>query len=96
MKTVDDGALMADEVAHNRAVAIAKVGVFPLADDQEPAVVLEERWATGEWFRSGSVWNVGKGKVFYLRPGHETYDVYHNPTVLLVLENAARWLGEGR
>lgn len=60
------------------------------------AVVLEERWATGEWFRSGSVWNVGKGKVFYFRPGHETYDVYHNPTVLLVLENAARWLGEGR
>lgn len=57
-------------------------------------VVLEERWATGEWFRSGAVWNIGNGKVFYFRPGHETFAVYKNETVLKLLDNAARWLGE--
>ena len=64
----------------------------PLPDD----VVLEERWATGEWFRSGMVWNLGKGRVFYFRPGHETYPVYFNPEVLRILENACRWLGEAK
>ena len=57
-------------------------------------VVLEERWQTGEWFRSGSVWQVGQGKVFYFRPGHETYAVYHNPNALKIVENAVRWLGQ--
>jgi trehalose utilization protein len=35
-------------------------------------VILEERWASGEWFRSGAIWKLGKGRVFYFRPGHET------------------------
>jgi trehalose utilization protein len=56
-------------------------------------VVLEERWATGEWFRSGCVWKIGQGRVFYFRPGHEIYGVYKNPNVLKVIENAVRWLG---
>lgn len=59
-------------------------------------VVLEERWATGEWFRSGMLWNLGKGRVFYLRPGHETYPVYYNLDVLRILGNACLWLGNGR
>ncbi len=57
------------------------------------AVVLEERWERGEWFRSGMVWEIGKGKVFYFRPGHEIYPVFKNPDVLKVLDNAVRWLG---
>lgn len=57
-------------------------------------VVFEERWATGERFRSGMIWNLGKGKVFYFRPGHETYGVYFEPLPLKVLENAVRWLAE--
>jgi trehalose utilization protein len=57
-------------------------------------VVLEERWATGEWFRSGMVWNLGQGRIFYFRPGHETYPVFKNPEVLKVIENAVRWLAE--
>jgi trehalose utilization protein len=57
-------------------------------------VIFEERWPTGEWFRSGSVWNIGKGKVFYFRPGHELYPVYKDKTVLKIIENAVRWLGK--
>ncbi len=57
-------------------------------------VIFEERWPTGEWFRSGSVWNIGKGKVFYFRPGHELYPVYKNKNVLKIIENAVLWLGK--
>jgi trehalose utilization protein len=54
--------------------------------------VFEETWATGERFRSGSVWKVGKGRVVYFRPGHETYPVYKQAEPLKVVENAIRWL----
>ena len=45
----------------------------------------------GEVFRSGCCFYRGRGKIFYFRPGHETYPVYHNEKVLLVIENAVRW-----
>ena len=64
---------------------------FHVPDPDE--VIIEERWPTGEWFRSAAVWNIDKGKVFYFRPGHETYKVFHEKTMLKVVENAARWLG---
>lgn len=57
-------------------------------------VIFEERWDAGEHFRSGAVWNLGKGRVFYFRPGHETFDVFKQPEALLILENASRWLVE--
>ncbi len=57
-------------------------------------VVFEERWDSGERFRSGAVWRVGKGQVVYFRPGHETFDVYKQPETLQIIENAVRWLGE--
>ena len=45
----------------------------------------------GEVFRSGATWRRGRGKIFYFRPGHETYPIFHNPEVLKVIENAVRW-----
>jgi trehalose utilization protein len=35
----------------------------------------------------------GKGRVFYFRPGHETYPTYFHPAVLRVIYNAIRWSG---
>ena len=64
---------------------------FNVPDPDE--VIIEERWPTGEWFRTAAVWNIDKGKVFYFRPGHETYKVFHEKTMLKVIENATRWLG---
>jgi trehalose utilization protein len=55
-------------------------------------VILEERWPTGEWFRSGMVWKIGAGRVFYFRPGHETFPVYKQPIPLKIVSNAVRWL----
>ncbi len=46
------------------------------------------RWSSksggraASWFRSGMVWNIGKGRVFYFRPGHETYPMFKEKLVL--------------
>ena len=45
----------------------------------------------GEVFRSGCCYHRGKGKVFYFRPGHETYPIFYQPEVLRVIANAVRW-----
>ena len=57
-------------------------------------VVFEERWAGGEHFRSGCVWKIGRGKIFYFRPGHEIYPVYKQELPLRVIENACGWLAQ--
>ncbi len=49
-------------------------------------------WFTGgEVFRSGATWQRGNGRVFYFRPGHETYPSYHQPEVQKVIANSVRW-----
>ncbi|NJJ40600.1 ThuA domain-containing protein [Paenibacillus apii] len=45
----------------------------------------------GEVFRSGCCYRRGKGKLFYFRPGHETFPIYHQPEVLQVIKNAVHW-----
>lgn len=45
----------------------------------------------GELFRSGCCFQRGRGKIFYFRPGHETYPIYHQPEVLRVITNAVHW-----
>ena len=64
----------------------------PFHVPEPDAVVFEERWASGEWFRSGMVWDLGRGHVFYFRPGHETHPVFKQAENLRVVENAARYL----
>ena len=41
----------------------------------------------GSVFRSGLTWHRGQGRVFYFRPGHESYPTYHNPYILQILAN---------
>jgi len=45
----------------------------------------------GEVFRSGCCWSRGNGKIFYFRPGHETYPTYHDKNVRRVIANAVDW-----
>jgi trehalose utilization protein len=45
----------------------------------------------GEVFRSGCCYRRGKGRIFYFRPGHETYPIYYQPQVQRVIANAVRW-----
>ncbi len=45
----------------------------------------------GEVCRSGCCYNRGRGKVFYFRPGHETFPSFNDKNVAQVLRNAAAW-----
>jgi trehalose utilization protein len=45
----------------------------------------------GEVFRSGCTYRRGNGKVFYFRPGHETYPTYYNAEIQRVISNAVSW-----
>lgn len=61
-------------------------------DIPEPdQLVLISWFAGGEVFRSGCCFHRGRGKIFYFRPGHETYPIYHQPEVLQVITNAVHW-----
>src|SRR5215213_6828247 len=45
----------------------------------------------GEVFRSGCCYTRGSGKIFYFRPGHESYPTFYNADVRKVIANAVRW-----
>jgi trehalose utilization protein len=61
-------------------------------DIPEPDQVIFISWFEGgEVFRSGCTFTRGKGKIFYFRPGHETYPTYYHPQILKVIANAVRW-----
>ena len=62
---------------------------FDIPDPDE--LIFVSWFEGGEVFRSGAAWHRGKGKVFYFRPGHETYPTYYNKEVLLVIANAVKW-----
>lgn len=54
-------------------------------------VVLVSWFQGGEVFRSGCCYERGRGRIFYFRPGHETYPTYFRPDVRHVIANAVRW-----
>jgi len=58
---------------------------------QDGKVLFISWFEGGEVFRSGVAFERGHGKVFYFRPGHETYPIYHDQNVLKVIGNAVRW-----
>lgn len=61
-------------------------------DIPQPDELILVSWFTGgEVFRSGCTFNRGQGKIFYFRPGHETYPTYYNEQVRTVIRNGARW-----
>jgi trehalose utilization protein len=41
--------------------------------------------------RMGLCWTIGKGKVFYFTPGHETFNDYHRPEIRQIFVNAVEW-----
>lgn len=62
---------------------------FMIAGDAH--IVFMSWFEGGELFRSGFTLQRGNGKVFYFRPGHETFPSYHDANVLKVIGNAIRW-----
>jgi trehalose utilization protein len=61
-------------------------------DIPAPETLVFLSWFSGgEVFRSGCCWHRGRGKIFYFRPGHETYPTYYLPVVRQVIANGVRW-----
>lgn len=54
-------------------------------------LVLVSWFQGGEVFRSGCCYTRGAGRIFYFRPGHETYPTYYDANVQRVIANAVRW-----
>ena len=63
---------------------------FDVPEPQETLLV--SSFTGGEVFRSGMTWTRGAGRIFYFRPGHETFPTYHDANVLRLIENAVRWV----
>lgn len=62
---------------------------FDIPDPDE--LVFVSWFEGGEVFRSGCTYKRGKGKVFYFRPGHETYPTYYHEKVQQVIKNGVHW-----
>lgn len=61
-------------------------------DIPEPEALVFISWFQGgEVFRSGCCYRRGRGRIFYFRPGHETFPIYYDENVLRVIGNAVRW-----
>lgn len=61
-------------------------------DIPEPDETVFISWFSGgEVFRSGLTYKRKNGKIFYFRPGHETFPTYYDENVKTVLINAALW-----
>jgi len=56
------------------------------------AVVFSGTYADGQHARQGLCWTIGKGRVFYFRPGHEEYPIFFQPEVQKIVTNAVHWL----
>ena len=65
----------------------------PLNAPEPDVKILEGRYEGGmQDGMDGLLYQYGKGKVFYFRPGHETYPIYFQAEVQQVLKNAMRFL----
>ena len=63
----------------------------PFQISQPEKTIFFSYWETGEQFRSCNVWTLGKGRVVYFRPGHETYPIYFQELPLRVVKNSVYW-----
>jgi trehalose utilization protein len=63
----------------------------PFGIPQPDEHVLTSWFEGGDVFRSGVCYRRGSGRIFYFRPGHETFPIYHDETVQALLSNAVEW-----
>jgi trehalose utilization protein len=64
----------------------------PFTISEPEDVVFRSTFEGGEWFRSGVTFTFGKGRVFYFRPGHETYRIMADDNVQRIIYNGVLWV----
>jgi len=55
------------------------------------AVIVEGTWESGHRSRDVMTWTIGKGRVVYIRAGHETYPIFFMPQMQRLVSNAVRY-----
>jgi trehalose utilization protein len=88
---VDPGHPIADGI--DESIELSKTEMYgePFDVPEPDRLVFTSWFEGGEVFRSGCCYRRGKGRIFYFRPGHETYPIYENEAVRQVLRNAVDW-----
>jgi trehalose utilization protein len=88
---VDPGHPIADGLDEYFELPKTEMYGEPFDIPKPDALVFISWFQGGEVFRSGCCFSRGRGKIFYFRPGHETFPIYHDINVQRVLANAAKW-----
>ena len=91
---VNPGHPIADGVCPNGYFELEHTEMYgELFDVPPPDELIFISWFEGgEVIRSGCTWTHGKGRIFYFRPGHETFPIYHDRRVQRVIANGVRWV----
>ena len=63
----------------------------PFGIPQPDEVVFLGWYEGGEVFRSGCTFHRENGKIFYFQPGHETFPIFYDPNVKIIIRNAVKW-----
>jgi trehalose utilization protein len=58
---------------------------------QPEAVVVEGTWETGHRNREVMTWKLDKGRMVYIRAGHEEYPIYFMPQMQKLIANSVEW-----
>lgn len=76
-----------------RDFTIPKTEIYtePFEVPEPEAVILEGTWATGHRNRECLVWSIGKGRLVYIRPGHEEYPIFFMSEMRQLATNATLW-----
>lgn len=63
----------------------------PFEVPQPEAVIVEGTWPSGHRNREVMAWSEGRGRVVYIRAGHETYPIYFLPQMQKLVANSVMW-----
>jgi trehalose utilization protein len=89
--TVASGHPITDGIDEHFELPAEEMYGEPFDIPQPDTLVFISWFQGGNVFRSGACWQRGRGKIFYFRPGHETYPTYYDANVRRVILNAVKW-----
>ncbi len=92
---VDPGHPIADGLDESIELPRTEMYGEPFDVPEPDRLVFTSWFEGGEVFRSGCCYRRGNGRVFYFRPGHETYPIYENEPIQQILHNAVTWADRG-
>ena len=63
----------------------------PFVVPEPEAVIMEGTWESGHRSRECLVWTIGKGRMVYIRAGHEEYPIFMMPEMRRLVVNSTLW-----